>query len=87
MILTKKSPNHYLVTTGEDDVKSAIETTDGDRIIIFTQQGWSRLRKLTPEARALRELVHALEPHTHVEPRLVSALQEARVLVRRMEKE
>lgn len=57
--------------------------------IQLTREEWDSLCARTPEAVALKELLEAIDGApgigNHVTPELASALQEARVLVRRME--
>lgn len=95
MILTKKGPNQFLLTAESEHLSAALQDGD-DRIVIMTRKGWHTLRELTPEARALKELVEALEgcdEDTRAKiskvvasvPELTSAVQEARVVVARMD--
>lgn len=81
MIIITKSLAHVRI---EGDACTAPFSTN----ITLTIQGWQELRDLTPEAVALKELVTAVNDLNlagQVAPHLVSALQEARVLTRRME--
>lgn len=95
MILTKKGSNHYLLSAENDCIQAALQEND-ERIVILTRKGWHALRALTPESRALKELVEALdgvdEDTRHrirtalaCTPELASAVQEAQVLVSRMD--
>lgn len=96
-----------IITKTEDRIRIEADEVD-DHIVSFsdkppkvlclTHEGWVALRNLTPEARALKELVAALEGSDEEHramirraigfgPELASAVQEARVLARRMEVE
>lgn len=86
MIITKK-PKHVSIVT--DDRPIPVE-------IKLTPHEWVQVCRQTPEARALKDLFTALQEsitdlqaershHLPSTPKLVSALQEARVLVGRME--
>lgn len=94
MIITKKD-DHILIEADEVDDHIVSFRDEPPKTLCLTEDGWVALRHLTPEARALRELVEALEgsdeQHRDMirralgfSPELASALQEARVLVRRM---
>lgn len=69
---------------------TSVEAGPGEPTVIgLSKETWESLRAQTPEAVALKELLEAIDGapgiSNHVTPELASALQEARVLVRRME--
>jgi hypothetical protein len=83
MIVTKKTPDHVVIET--EDINGKTQHLE------ISAKKWQELRNLTPEARALKELVELLDDQPRI-PRapgysseLLSALQEGRALVKRME--
>ncbi len=92
MILTQTEDHVRIEADEADDLNFSDEAP---KVLQLTDAGWLALRHLTPEARALKELVVALEGYDEstrdairqtiaCSAELVSAVQEARVLARRM---
>ena len=92
MIITQTEDHVRIEADEADDLNFSDEAP---KVMQLTDAGWAALRHLTPEARALRELVEALEGSDEEHrgmirrviafgPELASAVQEARVLARRM---